>query len=67
MQLKSREYINIHTEMIQCAFFSIALNSLFAAAEYRNTKKYRSRCAGLIVVYGDEKSSFRIPLVRRKL
>uniref|UniRef100_A0A1B0FDX8 WD repeat-containing protein on Y chromosome n=1 Tax=Glossina morsitans morsitans TaxID=37546 RepID=A0A1B0FDX8_GLOMM len=62
VQLKSREYINIHTEMIQCAFFSIALNSLFAAAEYRNTKKYRSRCAGLIVVYGDEKSSFRIPL-----
>lgn len=57
------EYRNIHSELIQQTFFSIRLNSLFCAAEYRNTKKYRGRCPGLIVANGDEKTIFRIPLV----
>lgn len=49
--------------MIQQVFFSIRLNSVFAAAEYRNTKKYRGRCPGLILTNGDDKTIFRIPLV----
>lgn len=51
--------------MIQQVFYSIRLNSIFVAAEYRNTKKYRGRCPGLIVANGDDKTIFRIPLVRR--
>lgn len=60
---KHREYINLHSEMIQCVLFSLRLNSVFVAAEYRNTRKYRGRCPGLIVAAGDDKTSFRIPLV----
>ncbi|XP_061400442.1 WD repeat-containing protein on Y chromosome-like [Musca vetustissima] len=56
------EYPNIHSELIQQTFYSMRLNSLFSAAEYRNTKKYRGRCPGLIVANGDEKTIFRIPL-----
>ena len=49
--------------MIQQVFFSLRMGSLFVAAEYRNTKKYRGRCPGLIVANGDDKTTFRIPLV----
>ncbi|XP_011187395.2 WD repeat-containing protein on Y chromosome [Zeugodacus cucurbitae] len=57
-----REYPNIHSELIQHLFFSIRLNSLFVAAEYRNAKKYRARCPGLIIAYGEDKIYFRIPM-----
>lgn len=53
--------------MIQQIFYSIRLGSLFVAAEYRNTRKYRGRCPGLIVANGDDKTTFRIPLVRECL
>uniref|UniRef100_A0A1I8MCB5 WD repeat-containing protein on Y chromosome n=1 Tax=Musca domestica TaxID=7370 RepID=A0A1I8MCB5_MUSDO len=56
------EYANIHSELIQQTFYSMRLNSLFSAAEYRNTKKYRGRCPGLIVANGEERTIFRIPL-----
>lgn len=58
-----REYPNIHSELIQHLFFSIRMNSLFVAAEYRNAKKYRARCPGLIIASGEDKTYFRIPMV----
>lgn len=60
------EYLNIHTEMIQSIFYSLRLSSFFSAAEYRNTKKYRGRCPGIISVCEreTEKISYRIPMVR---
>uniref|UniRef100_A0A1A9WKV9 Uncharacterized protein n=1 Tax=Glossina brevipalpis TaxID=37001 RepID=A0A1A9WKV9_9MUSC len=62
-QFRCREYLNVHSEMIQSVYFCKSLNAVFAAAEYRNTKKYRGKCPGLVVMYGDDKSTFRIPLV----
>ncbi|XP_075152554.1 WD repeat-containing protein on Y chromosome-like [Haematobia irritans] len=56
------EYPNIHSELIQDTFYSFRLNSLFCAAEYRNTRKYRGLCPGLILANGDDRTIFRIPL-----
>lgn len=58
-----REYPNIHSELIQHIYFSIRMNSLLVAAEYRNAKKYRARCPGLIIASGEDKTYFRIPMV----
>ncbi|EDW64164.2 WD repeat-containing protein on Y chromosome [Drosophila virilis] len=57
-----REYINLHNELISCVYFSLHMNTLFASAEYRNTKKYRGRCPGLIMVSNEDRNNFRIPL-----
>ncbi|XP_053961506.1 WD repeat-containing protein on Y chromosome isoform X1 [Anastrepha ludens] len=57
-----REYANIHSELIQNLYFSIRMNSLFVSAEYRNAKKYRGRCPGLIIASGEDKTYFRIPM-----
>ncbi|XP_067624274.1 WD repeat-containing protein on Y chromosome [Eurosta solidaginis] len=57
-----REYPNIHSELIQEVYFSIRMNSLFVAAEYRNAKKYRGRCPGLIIACGEDRTQFRIPM-----
>uniref|UniRef100_A0A1I8PB56 WD repeat-containing protein on Y chromosome n=1 Tax=Stomoxys calcitrans TaxID=35570 RepID=A0A1I8PB56_STOCA len=54
------EYRNIHSELVKQVFFSFRLNSLFCAAEYFNTKKYRNICPGLIVANGDERTKFII-------
>uniref|UniRef100_A0A1A9ZDE8 WD repeat-containing protein on Y chromosome n=1 Tax=Glossina pallidipes TaxID=7398 RepID=A0A1A9ZDE8_GLOPL len=61
-QFKCREHLNVHSEMIQQAIYSMRLNCLFACAEYRNTRKYRGRCPALISLYGEDKAIFRIPL-----
>nr|ABY59794.1 WD-40 domain protein [Drosophila ananassae] len=61
-QFVPKEYISLHNEMISCVYFSLHMNALFASAEYRNTKKYRGRCPGMIMVTYDERSNFRIPL-----
>ncbi|XP_070854977.1 WD repeat-containing protein on Y chromosome isoform X2 [Drosophila suzukii] len=61
-QFIPKEYINLHNEMVSCVYFSLHMNALFASAEYRNTKKYRGRCPGMIMVTYDERSNFRIPL-----
>ncbi|XP_030383633.1 WD repeat-containing protein on Y chromosome [Scaptodrosophila lebanonensis] len=61
-QFKPREYINLHSEMISCLYYSLEMNALFASAEYRNTKKYRGRCPALIMTSSDDRSNFRIPL-----
>ncbi|XP_034471992.1 WD repeat-containing protein on Y chromosome isoform X2 [Drosophila innubila] len=60
--LVPREYINLHNELISCVYYSLHMNALFASAEYRNTKKYRGRCPGLIMVSNDDRNNFRIPL-----
>ncbi|KAH8392209.1 hypothetical protein KR215_003058, partial [Drosophila sulfurigaster] len=60
--LVPREYINLHNELISCVYYSLHMNTLFASAEYRNTKKYRGRCPGLIMVSNDDRNNFRIPL-----
>nr|B7FF06.1 RecName: Full=WD repeat-containing protein on Y chromosome; Short=WD40 Y [Drosophila grimshawi]DAA06440.1 TPA_inf: WD-40 domain protein [Drosophila grimshawi] len=57
-----REHINLHSELISCVYYSLHMNTLFASAEYRNTKKYRGRCPGLIMVSNDDRNNFRIPL-----
>ncbi|XP_037949995.1 WD repeat-containing protein on Y chromosome [Teleopsis dalmanni] len=57
-----KEYYRVHTEIIQTVYYSVRTNSLFCSAEYRNTKKYRGRCPGLIVIVNDDKTTFRIPL-----
>uniref|UniRef100_B7FF09-2 Isoform A of WD repeat-containing protein on Y chromosome n=1 Tax=Drosophila willistoni TaxID=7260 RepID=B7FF09-2 len=57
-----KEYINLHSELISCVYYSLHMNALFASAEYRNTKKYRGRCPGIIMVSYGDKSNFRIPL-----
>ncbi|XP_055921416.1 WD repeat-containing protein on Y chromosome isoform X2 [Eupeodes corollae] len=61
---KPKEFLNLHTELIQKLYFSFELNILLAAAEYRNTKKYRVRCPGTIAVkWNDWKQTyFRVPL-----
>lgn len=61
-QFIPKEYINLHNEMVSCVYFSLHMNALFASAEYRNTKKYRGRCPGMIMVTYDDRSNFRIPL-----
>ncbi|SPP81442.1 WD repeat-containing protein on Y chromosome [Drosophila guanche] len=61
-QMIPKEYINLHNEMITCVHYSLHMNALFATAEYRNTKKYRGRCPGMIMVTYDERSNFRVPL-----
>ncbi|XP_002132489.2 WD repeat-containing protein on Y chromosome [Drosophila pseudoobscura] len=61
-QMIPKEYINLHNEMISCVHYSLHMNALFATAEYRNTKKYRGRCPGMIMVTYDERSNFRVPL-----
>ncbi|XP_068151676.1 WD repeat-containing protein on Y chromosome [Drosophila tropicalis] len=61
-QLIPKEYINLHSELITCVYYSLHMNALFASAEYRNTKKYRGRCPGIIMVSYGDKSNFRIPL-----
>ncbi|KAH8409406.1 hypothetical protein KR222_002579, partial [Zaprionus bogoriensis] len=60
--LVPREYINLHNELISCVYYSLHMNALFASAEYRNTKKYRGRCPGLIMVTNEDRNNFRIPL-----
>ncbi|KAH8263299.1 hypothetical protein KR044_006922, partial [Drosophila immigrans] len=60
--LVPREYINLHNELISCVYYSLHMNTLFASAEYRNTKKYRGRCPGLIMVSNEDRNNFRIPL-----
>ncbi|XP_023175265.1 WD repeat-containing protein on Y chromosome isoform X3 [Drosophila hydei] len=57
-----KEYINLHNELISCVYYSLHMNTLFASAEYRNTKKYRGRCPGLIMVSNEDRNNFRIPL-----
>lgn len=57
-----QEYINLHNEIISCVYFSLHMNALFASAEYRNTKKYRGRCPGLIMASNEDRNNFRIPL-----
>lgn len=61
--LRAREYINIHSEMISSVYYSLRMKMTFASAEYSNTKKYRGRCPGLVIAAGEEKTTFRIPLV----
>ncbi|KAH8378190.1 hypothetical protein KR093_009950, partial [Drosophila rubida] len=61
-QLVPREHINLHNELISCVYYSLHMNTLFASAEYRNTKKYRGRCPGLIMVSNEDRNNFRIPL-----
>lgn len=61
---KPKEFINLHTELIQKVFFSFKMNIMIAGAEYRNTKKYRGRCPGAIAVDWKDSNQiiFRIPL-----